>query len=1578
MNDRVIPEASAAIRLSKWMHVSAACFGLLLPSWACASETSGAWTLTGTPFVDARTATSTMPVSGLATTASFPLDAGFSTPPVYQSQPSSMASGGIGTFGSNTFPYRAVDAAGVYQSFGAGNTFPTVAGGLGIQTIGGLAACTRSSATAATTDCGRFVVTFAQPVRNPTFHFVQMGGTAGTVSFNAAFDIVAPPSGATPSWVPAAVNSTPFSMNMVVTSVRAGSAVTVGAACNGTAADPDGTQSAVCGSASLVGTNTVFQFNLLHQYYGTGVVSTNDGFRLQVTVDSDFGDAPASYDGGQTTSHVLSDLALGSTTAISAELRDRIVTATTASPNAGASASGDTDNALATVAAVSDSAATYSVTVPVSGVSKSARLCGYIDFNRDGDFGDASERACANVAAGATSAGLTWTLPSGAAYVAGNSYLRLRLGYTTAQIESPTGGADSGEIEDYPIVLATSTDLSVTKTNGQTTYQPGQWVTYTIVVSNAGPASGNGTIVTDPVVSDLFFQFISCSAAGGAVCPASTIAALQGGGITIATLPAGGSVTFTLNGVMRANAISSITNTAALTIPSGVTDSNPANNTASDTDSPIPPTLTSCPLGNDYMVWSSAATSGTGAVAGTTATLIPALPNVAFTVTGAAGSSAAAQAPETMTDISGMGNGWVGLFGDASGTAGTTNLRTSLPGGSSGASLAPGTVETFTFATPTQPNSWGFMLADVDNEQVQISATDANGNAISAAVISSWYRGVYDAVGASIELPRWLGPSEPWIMGSGVIGAGVLPPSTHLTNRPASASDNDKSSIWFTPNVAIKTLTITYQNTDTSTSSERLYMASCLVNKPTLTLNKTTVNGVGGPFGFALTNTAQATGTVTTTVANTATQVDGNTGTAGVQDYGVSAINTAVTINENTLPAGWSLTNAACTKAGNAVGSLTGSTYTIPATDVVAGAAFVCNFNNSLAPTDLSITKTDNQTQYAPGQTLTYSVVVGNAGPGPGDNAVFTDPAVAGLTVNSVACGSAANGAACPTVANTTVALMQGAGIVIPTLPATGSVTFTVTATVNSGTTGNLTNTANIAAPAGVTDSNTGNNSAADTDTGPVTGPLSCSANTMYSIDQSTRVLSVLNPVSGTNSTITTLPLPPGGVAGTTFLNAMGIPPGGGNQLYVAIASNSPAGMKGAIYTYNTVTATGTYSAAPAAADVAPYAGNFVAGAVNPANGWFYYATAQVAAGSNTVWGLFAYNPATGAAPIRVGEITSVNGNNGDLAFDALGNLYLLSGNLNFAVYRVNGPMPTTSGSGNLPATVITPTFNVNVNFGGIAFNNGLLVTQAGASYYQFDPATGAQVGGPVTSVSGGDLASCGYPNTIRLQKNLPGGRAVATDQFGLAITGGGIATGNTATTTSTTDNLQTPIAGAVLGQVGTTYTITETTSGGTNFANYTSTWQCVDATNGNASIASGTGTSGSFVMPNGGNEGVDALCTVTNVLSAADLTITKTNTPGVNGDVDQPADTVAQGSPTTYTIKVTNNGPASVTGAIVKDTAVSGLACPVGNAVTCTGTGCPAGPITIANLQSGLTLGTLTATAPGNTVSLVFSCNVP
>ncbi len=110
-------------------------------------------------------------------------------------------------------------------------------------------------------------------------------------------------------------------------------------------------------------------------------------------------------------------------------------------------------------------------------------------------------------------------------------------------------------------------------------------------------------------------------------------------------------------------------------------------------------------------------------------------------------------------------------------------------------------------------------------------------------------------------------------------------------------------------------------------------------------------------------------------------------------------------------------------------------------------------------------------------------------------------------------------------------------------------------------------------------------------------------------------------------------------------------------------------------------------------------------------------------------------------------------------------------------------------------------------------------------------------------------------------------------------------------------------------------------------------------------------------------------VCTWTNARRQADLSIAKTNNVA----------SVVSGTSTTYTVTVTNNGPTAVTGAVLTDTPSPGLTCPAGNIITCSGSGCPASPnpITMGDVSSGLALGTLAATAPGNTVVLTGTCTV-
>lgn len=125
-----------------------------------------------------------------------------------------------------------------------------------------------------------------------------------------------------------------------------------------------------------------------------------------------------------------------------------------------------------------------------------------------------------------------------------------------------------------------------------------------------------------------------------------------------------------------------------------------------------------------------------------------------------------------------------------------------------------------------------------------------------------------------------------------------------------------------------------------------------------------------------------------------------------------------------------------------------------------------CNSPSSSVAVDIlvlpTITKTDGITTINPGTSTTYTVEIFNNSGGTLLDSVFKDPAVSGLTVNSVTC-SATTGATCPA---TTVAAMQGTGITIPSanLPNDTKLTFTINATLSAAATvgTDLVNTATV------------------------------------------------------------------------------------------------------------------------------------------------------------------------------------------------------------------------------------------------------------------------------------------------------------------------------------------------------------------------------------------------------------------------------------------------------------------------------------------------------------------------------------
>lgn len=130
--------------------------------------------------------------------------------------------------------------------------------------------------------------------------------------------------------------------------------------------------------------------------------------------------------------------------------------------------------------------------------------------------------------------------------------------------------------------IVPNVDLTVTKTNNQTVYTPGQTVTYTILVSNVGINTVIGATVLDNLPAALTGTSWTAAYSTGASGPTTGSGSIN----STITLPPAGTATFTVTATVSPTATGNLTNTVTVDLPTGFTDPTPANNTATDTDTP--------------------------------------------------------------------------------------------------------------------------------------------------------------------------------------------------------------------------------------------------------------------------------------------------------------------------------------------------------------------------------------------------------------------------------------------------------------------------------------------------------------------------------------------------------------------------------------------------------------------------------------------------------------------------------------------------------------------------------------------------------------------------------------------------------------------------------------------------------------------------------------------------------------------------------------------------------------------------------------------------------------------------------
>lgn len=163
------------------------------------------------------------------------------------------------------------------------------------------------------------------------------------------------------------------------------------------------------------------------------------------------------------------------------------------------------------------------------------------------------------------------------AYAGQTVQFRFRLGSDSSV------GREGWYIDDVKVqtcVPSALADLQIDKTGWPALAAPGHAITYTIVITNAGPMSVTNATVMDTFPASINTVSWTCSAANG------SCGVLNGSGniSTTVTLSNTGTATFIATGTVDAAATGTLSNTAIVTPPLGITDQNLDDNSSTVTN----------------------------------------------------------------------------------------------------------------------------------------------------------------------------------------------------------------------------------------------------------------------------------------------------------------------------------------------------------------------------------------------------------------------------------------------------------------------------------------------------------------------------------------------------------------------------------------------------------------------------------------------------------------------------------------------------------------------------------------------------------------------------------------------------------------------------------------------------------------------------------------------------------------------------------------------------------------------------------------------------------------------------------
>jgi uncharacterized repeat protein (TIGR01451 family) len=166
----------------------------------------------------------------------------------------------------------------------------------------------------------------------------------------------------------------------------------------------------------------------------------------------------------------------------------------------------------------------------------------------------------------------------------GNRYLKYRAFLSTSS-SSATPVLNDVTVNYTNVAAPVSADLSITNSDGATSEVPGTSVVYTITAANAGPSNVTSASVSDNFQAPLTSCHWTCAGTGGGTCQSSGSGSIAD---TSVSLPVGATAVYTATCTLPSSANGSVSNTATISPPSGVTDPATGNNSATDSE-PLTP-----------------------------------------------------------------------------------------------------------------------------------------------------------------------------------------------------------------------------------------------------------------------------------------------------------------------------------------------------------------------------------------------------------------------------------------------------------------------------------------------------------------------------------------------------------------------------------------------------------------------------------------------------------------------------------------------------------------------------------------------------------------------------------------------------------------------------------------------------------------------------------------------------------------------------------------------------------------------------------------------------------------------------